>query len=75
MAIALFYALGTGLGGVAGPWLLGRLIDTGARAEVALGYFLGAALMIAAAAVQAIFGIAAERRPLEQIAPPLMLVR
>jgi MFS family permease len=29
LAIAFFYAIGTGIGGVAGPWLLGVLIDTG----------------------------------------------
>ena len=31
LAIALFYAIGTGIGGVAGPALFGALIDTGSR--------------------------------------------
>jgi MFS family permease len=31
LAIAAFYAVGTGIGGVAGPWLFGALIDTGSR--------------------------------------------
>ena len=33
LAIAFFYAVGTGIGGVAGPWLFGALIDTGSRIE------------------------------------------
>ena len=48
LAIALFYAVGTGIGGVAGPALFGVLIDTGSRTSVFGGYLLGAALMIAA---------------------------
>jgi MFS family permease len=38
LAIAFFYAIGTGLGGIAGPWLFGALIDTGSRASVSNGY-------------------------------------
>ena len=34
LAIALFYAIGTGIGGVAGPALFGALIDTGSRNSV-----------------------------------------
>ena len=34
LAIAFFYAIGTGIGGVAGPWLFGWLIDTGSRWSV-----------------------------------------
>ena len=49
LAIALFYAIGTGIGGVAGPALFGALIDTGSRGSVFAGYLLGSALMIAAA--------------------------
>ena len=33
LAIAFFYAVGTGIGGIAGPWLFGALIDTGSRIE------------------------------------------
>jgi MFS family permease len=74
LAIAFFYAIGTGIGGVAGPWLFGMLIDTGSRASVAFGYLLGAALMIAAAAIEWRWGIAAERKPLEAVCRPLSLV-
>jgi MFS family permease len=71
LAIAFFYALGTGVGGVAGPLLLGALIQTGSRWSVFWGYLLGAALMLAAAGVAARYAVAAERRPLEQVAAPL----
>jgi MFS family permease len=71
LAIAFFYAIGTGIGGVGGPWLFGLLIDTGSRWSVFGGYLLGAALMIAAAAVAARFAVAAERKPLESVCRPL----
>jgi MFS family permease len=71
LAIALFYAVGTGVGGVAGPLLFGVLIDTGSRASVFGGYLLGAALMIVAGAVQLRWGVAAERKSLESVARPL----
>jgi MFS family permease len=71
LAIAFFYAVGTGVGGVAAPWLLGALIDTGSRASVAAGYYLGAVLMVAAALVEWRWGVAAERRSLERVCRPL----
>ena len=74
LAIAFFYAIGTGIGGVGGPWLLGVLIDTGSRKSVFGGYLLGATLMIVAALVAARFGVAAERKPLESVAPPLSII-
>ena len=74
LAIAFFYAVGTGVGGVVGPLLLGELISTGSRGSVALGYALGALLMIAAAVTEAIWGVAAERKPLESVARPLSFV-
>jgi hypothetical protein len=55
---------------VFGPILFGALIDTGSRDEILWGYLLGAALMIAAAAVEAAIGVKAERRPLEEVARP-----
>ncbi|MGA2636560.1 MAG: MFS transporter [Methylocella sp.] len=71
LAIAVFYAAGTAVGGVGAPWFLGALIETGARSSVFIGYLLGAALMLIAAIVQLLFGVAAERKPLEQVAQPL----
>jgi MFS family permease len=71
LAIALFYAVGTGIGGVAGPALFGALIDTGSRTSVFAGYLLGSGLMIAAAVIAWRYAIAAERRALESVARPL----
>lgn len=71
LAIALFYAVGTGLGGIAGPLLFGSLIQTADRGAILIGYLIGAGLMIAAAVVELVLGVRAERRPLEQVAPPI----
>ena len=71
LAIAVFYAVGTGIGGVIGPYFLGRLIDTGSRDSVFIGYLIGAVLMIVAAGVAALRATAAERKPLEDVARPL----
>jgi MFS family permease len=75
LAIALFYAVGTLLGGVGGPFLFGVLIESGARGEILGGYLFGAALMVAAAVVELKLGVDAERRPLEEIAAPLSIRR
>ncbi|HEX9466023.1 MAG TPA: MFS transporter [Alphaproteobacteria bacterium] len=71
IAIAVFYSFGTGLGGMIGPALFGALIDTGSRQEIFWGYALGGILMIGAALVELRFGIAAERRSLEDVCQPL----
>lgn len=71
LAIAVFYSLGTGLGGVAGPWLFGVLIDTGSRYSVLGGYLFGAVLMIAAGLIAWRFAVRAERRSLEDVSKPL----
>jgi MFS family permease len=73
MTIGLFYAFGTAVGGIGGPALFGALIESGARDQVFVGYVLGGALMIIAAVVTALLGVNAERRSLEDIAPPLSL--
>jgi len=75
IAIALFYAFGTAVGGVAGPALFGALIDTGSRVSIFYGYLLGGGLMVAAAIVAWWLSINAERRPLEEVAAPLSAVR
>jgi len=74
LAIAFFYAVGTGIGGIAGPLLFGALISTGSRTSVAIGYCIGSILMIGAAAVEALWGVAAERKPLEAVSRPLAFV-
>ncbi|SED72052.1 Predicted arabinose efflux permease, MFS family [Rhizobiales bacterium GAS188] len=74
LAIAVFYAIGTGLGGVAAPVIFGILIESGSRQSVFVGYAFGAALMLGAAIVAALFAVRAERRPLEEVAMPLSAV-
>ncbi|MGE0421245.1 MAG: MFS transporter [Reyranellaceae bacterium] len=74
VAIAIFYAIGTGVGGVAGPAIFGALIDTGSRPHLAYGYLAGALLMVGAALVQWRWGVAAERRSLESVCRPLAAV-
>jgi MFS family permease len=71
LAIAFFYAVGTGVGGVIAPWLFGVLIETGSRASVFGGYLTGAALMVLAGCVAWRWGVDAERKPLESVARPL----
>ena len=71
MAIAIFYAFGTALGGFLGPALFGWLNSGGERLPLLIGYGLGAALMIGAGAIEWLLGVAAERKPLETVASPL----
>jgi len=71
LAIAFFYAIGTGIGGVIGPWLFGSLIDSGSRWSLFVGYLFGSVLMLAAAFIAARYGVAAERKSLESISRPL----
>ncbi|WP_232327012.1 MFS transporter [Herbidospora yilanensis] len=71
LAIALFYAVGTGLGGIIGPVLFGRLVESQQVGQVTVGYLIGAGLMVAAGLVQWFLGVEAARRSLEDIAEPL----
>ena len=71
MAIALFYVIGTGVGGLLAPALFGALIASGSRQELFFGYAFAAVLMLLAAGAAAWLGVAAERRGLEEIARPL----
>ena len=71
LAIAIFYAIGTGIGGIAGPLVFGALIETGSRPTLFAGYAFAALLMIAAAFVALRYAVAAEGKSLEQIAKPL----
>lgn len=71
MGISLFYALGTAVGGIAGPAVFGALIQSGERGNIMMGYLFGAALMVAAAATAWRLAFAAEGQPLEALARPL----
>jgi hypothetical protein len=71
MCIAVFYAVGTGAGGIAGPLLFAHLIESGKTSHVAAGFLIGAAAMIFAGLAELVFGVRAERASLESIAKPL----
>jgi MFS family permease len=71
LAIAAFYAIGTGIGGVSGPLLFGSLVESGSREYVLVGYLIGAALMAVAAVVGGVYGTAAEGKSLEAVSKPL----
>jgi MFS family permease len=71
LAIALFFSLGTAVGGIAAPWLFGTLIGSGSREKVFYGYLLATFLMLSAAATEIIFGVKAEMSALEDLAQPL----
>jgi MFS family permease len=67
LAIALFYAVGTGVGGLGAPALFGALIDTGSRSMLAAGYVFGAVLLALAALIAWRYAVDAERRSLEEV--------
>jgi MFS family permease len=75
LCIAFFYAIGTALGGITGPLYFGKLLDNASASkditEIAVGYFIGAALMIVGGVVEAFLGVKAEGQSLENIAKPL----
>jgi MFS family permease len=74
LAIAFFYAVGTGLGGIVGPALFGNLVASKSTFQVAIGYVVGAVLMIGAGIVEVALGVDAEQKGLEEIATPLSAV-
>lgn len=71
LAIAFFYAVGTAIGGITGPLLFGQLISSGQRDQVFWSFVIGAVVMAVAGLVELWLGIAAEQRPLEELALPL----
>ena len=71
VSISLFYAIGTGAGGFIAPALFGAIVETGSRDALFGGFALAAVLMCAAAIIAAVWGVDAERKPLEEVARPL----
>jgi MFS family permease len=71
LCIAVFYAIGTGIGGVIGPQVFSRMINTDSYEQVFLALGLGAVMMIVGGLAELAFGVRAERRGLESIARPL----
>jgi MFS family permease len=71
LAIAFFYAIGTAVGGITGPYLFGKMIETGEVSQAAIAFFAGAAVMAIGGLVEIAFGVKAEQQDLESIAKPL----
>ncbi len=70
-AIAIFYAMGTAVGGVVGPWFFGYLIDSGSPLMLCEGYTLAGLLMLGAAMLELFLGVDASQKSLEELAAPL----
>ena len=66
-AISFFYAAGTLFGGVLGPAMFGVLLNKGSRAPLFYGYVASSIVMILAGMAQAIWGVDAEGKPLEEL--------
>ncbi len=71
LCIAVFYAVGTGVGGIIGPLLFAHLIESGKTSHVFVGFMIGAVAMILGGIAELLFGVKAERQSLESIAQPL----
>jgi len=74
LAIALFYGIGTAIGGISGPLLFANLVSSGSVVQVFWGYILGAVLMATGGLVEIALGLDAEQEPLEEIAEPVTSV-
>jgi MFS family permease len=80
-AIAVFFAIAQSFGAF-GPWFYGKLIGTAAgtpdylehHSKLFIGDLIGAAVMILGAIVEAVLGVNAEGRSLEDVATPLTAV-
>ena len=71
LCIAVFYAVGTGVGGIVGPLLFAHLIESGKTSQVFVGFAIGAVAMIVGGVAELFFGVKAERTSLESLARPL----
>jgi MFS family permease len=73
LAIALFYSVGTAVGGITGPLVFANLIN-GGQSSVAIGFFVGATVMALGGLAELLFGVHAESTPLESIAKPITVI-
>jgi len=71
LCIAVFYAIGTGLGGIIGPLVFASLINSGKPGKVELAFLIGAAVMAIGGLCEFVLGVNAECQTLENIAKPL----
>lgn len=70
-AFSMFYVVASTFGAV-GPTVFGALIGDGTdRFPLMVGYLVGAGMVVVGGLVMWFFGVDAERRSLEDIAPPL----
>jgi MFS family permease len=74
MAIALFYACGTGVA-IAAPWTFGKLIETGSYGYVTIAFVIGGVIMAIGGIVEILLGVEAARKPLEAVARPITAIR
>jgi MFS family permease len=74
MAIALFYACGTGVA-IAAPWTFGKLIETGSVGYVTMAFAIGGVMMAIGGIVEILIGVEAAGKALEAVARPLSAVR
>jgi MFS family permease len=71
LCIAVFYAVGTGIGGIVGPLPFAHLIESGKATHVFVGFMIGAVAMMIGGIAETVVGVRAERKSLESIARPL----
>lgn len=71
LCIAVFYAIGTGIGGITGPLVFQKLVSSGSYSQTEFAFLLGAGMMILGGIAELIFGVKAEGETLENIAKPL----
>jgi MFS family permease len=74
MAIALFYAVGTGVA-IAAPWTFGKMIETGSVGKVTLCFAIGGVMMVIGGIVEILLGVEAAGKSLEAVARPISAVR
>jgi hypothetical protein len=74
MAIALFYACGTGVA-IAAPWTFGKLIETGSYGYVTIAFVIGGVIMAIGGLVEVMLGVEAARKSLEAVARPINAIR
>jgi MFS family permease len=73
MAIALFYACGTGVA-IAAPWTFGKMIETHSYGWVTAAFVIGGVIMAIGGLIEILLGVSAEQKSLEAVARPINAV-
>jgi MFS family permease len=71
LAISFFYAIGTALGGITGPLVFKKLMESGDPSELAIAFVIGSVVMAIGGIAEIFLGVKAERASLESIARPI----